>query len=271
MSVARTKSLIADSDDHFAVLIAIQEGDEVFTVGNSRMELTAGDMVLWDSHQPAKFEIDRMVRKRSLMIPGQVFDLIRGPKTRSGKLLSSPASQLLGDYLGVLTNSVQALPQQSLSSARNATLELIAGMLRSEPGGEPGAGTAVALRTAIESWIDAHLRDNAITPAQVAAAHSVSVRTVNRVFAENGDTLGAVVRRRRLMRARADLEATQHSVAAIAARWNFSDASHLTRSFKQQFGLSPSAFRAELRDRTTEVTATEFTATTGEHLLLPAS
>jgi AraC-like DNA-binding protein len=55
--------------------------------------------------------------------------------------------------------------------------------------------------------------------------------------------LGSAVRRRRLERACQDLETTDDPIAAIAACWRFSDASHLTRTFRHSFGVPPSDFR----------------------------
>jgi AraC family transcriptional activator of tynA and feaB len=66
---------------------------------------------------------------------------------------------------------------------------------------------APALRASIERYIDRHLLNGAVTPAALAAAHWVSVRTVKRVFSATGQTVGEVVRARRLARARDQITA----------------------------------------------------------------
>ena len=58
-----------------------------------------------------------------------------------------------------------------------------------------------------------------------------------------GDTVGAVVRKYRLAAARDDLVHTNLSIAAIAHRWGFCDASHLGREFRRYLSLSPGDYR----------------------------
>ena len=68
-------------------------------------------------------------------------------------------------------------------------------------------------------------------------------RTVHRAFAATGDTVGSVVRRHRLAAARKDLVHTTQSVATIAYRWGFCDASHLGREFRREMSMSPGDYR----------------------------
>ena len=69
------------------------------------------------------------------------------------------------------------------------------------------------------------------------------MRTVNRIFNATGQTVGEVIRVRRLARAREDLVDSDRPVSAIAHRWGFSDPSHFTRSFKAHYGASPREYR----------------------------
>ncbi|MEU4888548.1 MULTISPECIES: helix-turn-helix transcriptional regulator [Streptomyces] len=70
---------------------------------------------------------------------------------------------------------------------------------------------------------------------------SVSVRTLHRVFAAAGESVGAYIRRR-LEQARLRLLAAPRgrlSVSELAAYWQFADSSHVIRAFKQQYGRTP--------------------------------
>jgi AraC-like DNA-binding protein len=71
----------------------------------------------------------------------------------------------------------------------------------------------------------------------------VSIRTVNRVFSATGQTVGEVVRARRLARARAEVTASDRPISEIAHRWGFSDTSHFSRTFKAHYGYSPTDYR----------------------------
>lgn len=77
----------------------------------------------------------------------------------------------------------------------------------------------------------------------LAREFNVSVRTLQRAFAENGESVAAYVRDRRLERARRDIAVGHLTLAEIAARWNFTDGSHLTRAFKKRYGFAPSETR----------------------------
>ena len=72
----------------------------------------------------------------------------------------------------------------------------------------------------------------------------MSVRTVYRLFSQDGETFGAAVRQRRLEHARQELASGDETISSIAARWGFADASHLSRSFKWAYGMSPRDYRA---------------------------
>jgi AraC family transcriptional regulator, positive regulator of tynA and feaB len=101
----------------------------------------------------------------------------------------------------------------------------------------------------MEAWIEKRLAAGNVTPAAIAAAHGISVRSVYRVFEEAGQTVSAFVLARRLARARRDLAAGADSISGIAVRWGFSDASHFARSFRTQYGCTPRDYRTEAAAR----------------------
>lgn len=98
----------------------------------------------------------------------------------------------------------------------------------------------------IHAFIQRHLGDPRLSPATVAAAHHISVRTLHRIFEAQDTTVAAWIRARRLDRCHRDLAdpgARQMPIHAIAARWGFTDAPHFTRAFTATYGLSPSDYR----------------------------
>jgi AraC-like DNA-binding protein len=110
-----------------------------------------------------------------------------------------PATILLDGYLSTLP----AMSGHARTAARDAALALVAGALCADV--DIGTQHATpALRAAMDAWIERHLRDRDLSPNSVAAAHAVSVRTVYRLFSQDGDTFGAVVRQWRLDHARQD-------------------------------------------------------------------
>ena len=208
--------------------------------------LTPGGVAAWDSTQRNQFTVPTSLSKRSIVIPRAALDEVDGRSwMRGGVVLdpTAPATRLLTNHLATLSEVLPALGSTATSAARMAALELFVGALRSHSDVCSAASVRPALRASIERYIDRHLLDGAVTPAAIAAAHWVSVRTVNRVFSATGQTVGEVVRARRLARARAEVSASDRPISVIAHRWGFSDTSHFSRTFKAHYGYSPTDYR----------------------------
>ena len=93
---------------------------------------------------------------------------------------------------------------------------------------------------AVQLYIDANLRDPRLSPATIAKANAISLRTLHRMFAATDDSVSAVIRTRRLTRCRADLvRGTDETVSAIAYRWGFRNMSFFSRLFRERYGVSP--------------------------------
>ena len=84
-------------------------------------------------------------------------------------------------------------------------------------------------------------------PIPVIAQHlGCSLKSLQRRFARSLDaTPGQVYRHRRLIAARGLAESTNLSIAEIAARCGYENASSMTRAFKTQFGTTPMDMRSD--------------------------
>lgn len=108
--------------------------------------------------------------------------------------------------------------------------------------GSKEAGCAV-VRRAI-AFIDTYLDDPALSVASIAADSCVSPRHLQRAFAGKGTTVTAVIRERRLERAKAQLVARRDvPISHIAHQWGFADLAHFSRLFKAAYGEAPSVYR----------------------------
>ena len=244
-SGSRRRPELAATDGEFVVVLMTLAGRETVEQGGTQADLRAGDAVAWESTEPARFVVWEQLTKRSLLIPRAALDEVGGRAWAStGAVLdgAAPAVRLLRTYLDALQQALPELESSAVTAARNATLQLLVGALRAQA--VPTGGSAgPALRAAMERWIDRRLVGHEVGPGAVAHAHGVSVRTVNRIFNATGETVGEVVRVRRLARAREELTETTAPITSIAHRWGFADGSHFSRSFKAQYGCSPSEYR----------------------------
>lgn len=247
-SGTRGQAELAATDGEFVVMLVVRDGTESVSQGGADADLESGDVVAWDSTKPARFVVWERLSKRSLVIPASALDELGGRAwLHAGAVLhgSSPATRLLTGYLEAV-RTLRDLPPSAASAARNATLELFGGAMRSATSVPSSAMARPALRLVMQRYIDRHLRDGDVGADVIAAVHGVSRRTVDRAFSDVGETLGAVIRARRLAGARVDLVGTDMPISTIAYRWGFSDGSHFSRGFKEHYGSPPMDYRREL-------------------------
>jgi AraC-like DNA-binding protein len=93
--------------------------------------------------------------------------------------------------------------------------------------------------------IDTHLHSPALTVDWLCGRLCVSRSRLYRLFKDEGG-IRSYIRDRRLERIQAILLAPGSCdlLADLAENWGFSDAAHLSRSFRARFGMAPSDFRA---------------------------
>jgi transcriptional regulator GlxA family with amidase domain len=98
----------------------------------------------------------------------------------------------------------------------------------------------------IEQYLLANLGDPFLTPDSVAAAHFISTRHLQRLFAARGRTVSQSLRAARLEGCRRDLlvAGPAESVSAIARRYGFTDAAVFSRAFRAAYGTTPTGYRA---------------------------
>ncbi|MDX3233567.1 helix-turn-helix domain-containing protein [Streptomyces sp. ME19-01-6] len=242
----RGRAEIAPGDDEFIAVLLYTAGHEYISQRDTTLDVRSGGGVVLSSSSEFRFAVPVPYYKRCLVIPtaalAEVSDLPRSGCVELNHRV--PAVSLLDGYVDTLVRTLPALSDEIRTAARNATLELVAAVLRD--GGMDTKCATPALRASMDAWIERHLCDPRLCPDALAAAHAVSVRTVHRLYGSDGDTFGAVVRRRRLERARQELISGDRSVSSLAAQWGFADASHFSRSFKTAFGMSPRDYRASV-------------------------
>ncbi|MFD9037472.1 helix-turn-helix domain-containing protein [Streptomyces bottropensis] len=155
------------------------------------------------------------------------------------------------------------------SRVATVTVDLMGALLARTDGPAPGAGAGpeagpetgpetgpeadravdperLALQNRIHTYVLRHLGDPGLTPREVADAHRISLRHLHQLFHEQGLTVAAWIRHRRLEGCRHDLaDAGQRStpIQTIATRWGFADAAHFSRLFRAAYDIAPSEYR----------------------------
>lgn len=234
---------IAGTEDDYLIVSLLDTGSAVFGQNGHEWLLGPGDVLLWESRRPARVAAAEPVATRSLVVRRS---LLRETGCRlSGEPVRGPVPEvrLLRSYLDALGTSLPHLSGASVVAARNALLELSWGALHPASPRDPLA-VLPARRAAVERYLESRLGDRDLSAEEVAAAHSMSVRTLTRLFSDAGETFTAVLRAKRIARVREELLTGDATVAALARRWGFVDSSHLNRRFRAVYGVSPGEYRA---------------------------
>ncbi len=179
---------------------------------------------------------------------GLPIDLVR---TAASRLRHSPVYNLFRSHLSGLCHHDGDLPPgpaQAMVGA--ATTELLRALLTTAAVRDLRHHSSLYLR--ITTYIGQHLTDATLSPQRIAAAHSISVRQLYKVWADNNDTpLSQWVMTARLDGARRELAqptTRPATIATVARRWGFPDPTHFSKRFRSAYGISPREWR---RIRTT--------------------
>lgn len=238
---------LVESRDEYVGLAAIHGGSEIVGSGVRRRVLAAGDVVLWNCQAATEIHVTRSLHKSAVLVPTRVLRHLSLDSSRwqaFRNVSEAPTAPLMRQLLAAMSE-YQDLASPSCRRIRNALVEMFLATVESHPDAS-STSLLPGLRTAVCSWIDQHLDDPDLNPATAAAAHAVSVRTLQRAFQARAETFAEVVRIRKLERARTLLLDPSCTVTAIAARLNFANPSHFSRTFTRHTGLSPREYRISL-------------------------
>jgi AraC-like DNA-binding protein len=233
-------------DPETVVLFFAGAGKEFVDYGSSKVVLSPACGLLFSSSLSFSFETGGGLQKHSLILPRVVLEEI-APRLMIGSGMpletSRPAVRLLRDFLSLLWSSLHGMSESETQGARAAVLSLLSGAVCQDDEHSDG-GAMAALRRKMNVWIDENLASGPLTVAELAAAHHVSERTVQRVFARDAERFSSVVRRRRIAQARSELVHSSLPIASVAARVGYFDASHFAREFRRFYGETPRQHRA---------------------------
>lgn len=219
-------------------------GEWRFQSGDRRAVAGPGSLCLRRNEDLWNFEVARGTRADVMLLPTGALRLPARARAITAEQ-TSPAAALLLAQLRLWTELADDLSVPASQTARNATLELLQGLVNDQVVDD--AEVAPALVRAGMDWIEDRLAgDPDLDPRTIAGSLGVSVRTLYRAFNQHAPmSVMAYVRERRLERARAELSSTRLTVSEIAARWHFTDSSHFTRAYKKRYGKTPAAGRKE--------------------------
>lgn len=251
----RTRALIRRSDPELYQLALVNSGRQYLEQAGRSACLAGGDMVLYDSSLPFEASVaesapaaDSFVlqfpKKLLPLRPHQVDRLLAVPLP-AGK----GVGRLLTRFLIDLSQEGSDCTPQDRTRLQSTALDLVSAVLAhhlDREGQVPHHCRQHVLFLRVSSFIQAHLGREDLAPASVAEAHQLSLRTLHRLFEQNGTTVAHFIRQQRLERVRSDLAALHLGhlpVHAIGARWGFPRPAAFSRVFRAAYGMPPGEYR----------------------------
>jgi AraC-like DNA-binding protein len=160
-----------------------------------------------------------------------------------------PLSDLAVHYLRGVASRPNAFAGSVADAMSQVGLELVRAVISAHLNLAPTTAKEspqVTLQMRILEYAREHLDDPTLNAARIAAEHHISVRHLYNVLAAGGISLGDWIRSRRLQGCRdelADSLSRNFTIAAVARRWGFRDASNFGRLFRAEYGRSPREWR----------------------------
>lgn len=242
----------ANSSELFAVSLAF--GATVHTACGVTQHYRRGDCHLNDLTGPT--DIAHRGRGGSFIVHlsndqvGLPVDTVRAALPR---LRSSPLFPLVQGHLRHLSEGIEVFAADEATGVAlsSATQDLVRALVVSAAGDRrERAVLRETLRARVVAHVRRHLREPDLSPARIARAHHVSVRTLYDVWDARDGTVMDWIVRQRLEGARGDLADAStrgDTIAAVAHRWGFRDPAHFSRRFRAAYGLPPGEWRDSLR------------------------
>lgn len=251
----RTAQDLNKGGAEFFCLLYFDAGRCGLRQGRNETLITRDRIAMWDSARTAEFDACEAVHQVSLLIPHRTATtIVPGIEDMCGTSIdgSKGLGALLLSHLKQLHLTIGAIDAGDRPAVLRATVELVGAAFR--PHLETGGSSfRRALLARVKDYILANLHDPELSPARIAAEFRFSPRYLHRLFDDLDFTVGEWIRRRRLTAAKSALACRSNdgiSITEIAMRFGFSDASHFSHSFKQEFGIAPRDARHAARDGT---------------------
>ena len=226
------------------LLILMRRGSLRYRDRQGRGVAQAGQALLLDCNAPHSYEAAGSCAFSFLHFDGAqskaLYDAIARQK---GTLLQPAQADQMLAWLDEIIRSVKdsLRVDEVMTSAQIYRMLML--LLRAN-GCMGGGTTGVSMLDTIADYVQAHLCEK-LTVERLAAQAGYSAGYLSRLFSqESGMSLYRFVVKCRVERAEYLLRTTRCSIEEVAFQAGFSSAAHFSHAFRQETGLSPTAYRS---------------------------
>jgi AraC-like DNA-binding protein len=248
----RQRRHIQAMDADLCKVDVVARGEVVLEQDGRQARLRAGDFTFVDLSRPAHWTNAWSTQIVAIAFPRKLLPLptddVAG-LTAVGFTADDGPDALFSTTARQLARQLDHLDPAGGARVGTAALDLLTVALagRLDRHGElPDNVPQRALILRVHAFIEDQLADPELTPATVARAHHLSLRSLYKLFEGERISVASLIRQRRLERCRRDLldpSLGNVPVSTIAARWGLPSAAHFSRAFRATYGASPVEYR----------------------------
>ncbi|WP_291045083.1 helix-turn-helix domain-containing protein [Herbiconiux sp.] len=243
--VSRSAAHIAEAPVDGLVAYLALRGTSTFEVAAGRTVLSPGSMIVVDGDTPFRRSFPRGLAEYVVTVPRESLPALGAPdagcrgEVAAVDLRSPGRAAVAGAHLARLAATVTGRPALADAELQSRMLDCLRSLLDDE---QPDAARLHAARAVIAE----RFRDPELGAEEIAAAVSVSVRQLSRIFARSGQSVPQAIREARMRFARSRLSDAEHAdlpLSALAVQSGFRSLAHFSRTYRARFGCSPSEHR----------------------------
>ncbi|MCY0386988.1 helix-turn-helix domain-containing protein [Robbsia sp. Bb-Pol-6] len=250
-SVSRPATRHVRHDEYILVSIGTT-GHGILRQDCREARLEVGGFAVYDTARPYELHFDAPFSQAVIQIPRLLLKERLGMTEHvTATFLEGrdPLVQLTRDYLLALGRFADHDTAFETDRIAQQAVDLLAMALQSR---QPADAMSTAPRATrlfrIKQLTESHLRDGEFGLAGLSARLHVSGRYINDLFSDEGTSFGRYLLARRLERCAEDLRAPgmrHRTINDVAFSWGFNNFSHFSATFRQHFGTSARAYRAD--------------------------
>lgn len=244
-------SASARREDRGFMKIAVQlSGRSAFTQSGREVVLDGAGWTFYDTARPYRVVNFTAVHQFVLLVPKQDLHLSALQLEQFGTRkfgADSGISRIFPNYVRSILSEGEAVTEAEAAALGDVATNLLRLSIAGAARDRAFETAQETLAFQIKHYVRTHIADPELSVQRIAERFGCSKRHLHRVFAGSDVSLSDFIWRSRLERCAVALRSAAYrdvSVGELAFNHGFSNFSHFSRSFRQHFGCSPSAYRA---------------------------
>jgi AraC-like DNA-binding protein len=228
-------------------------GEARWSQRGREVHLHPGDFVIASTAEPYRLDLVTPYEMLVLAVPGMTMRrLAANPEQFLGRCMPAEdaACGLLSSFVAQAARRLPRLPEAMVERVQTNVLDLLGGVLDAH-GSSPVDRSREAQVRRIKQFIIQNLRLRRLGPEMIARNFGISTRYLHKLFANEEHTVTRLIRAERLEachRALSHANYAEVSITDIALQWGFYDLPHMTRCFRETYGITPKEFRGSTCD-----------------------